>query len=71
MTVRQIHQIQNNQVIINLPDDFKNAKGVIITIDDHLDESSKKMLLMQQAKNDLLFQQDLKDVEDNFKFLDK
>jgi len=71
MTVRQIHHIQNNQIIINLPDDFKNAKEVIITIDDHLDESSKKMLMMQQAKNDLLFQQDLKEVEDDFKFLDK
>jgi molybdopterin biosynthesis enzyme MoaB len=71
MTVRQIHHIQNNQIIINLPDDFKYAKEVIITIDDHLDESSKKMLLMQQAKNDLLFQQDLKEVEDDFKFLDK
>jgi molybdopterin biosynthesis enzyme MoaB len=71
MTVRQIHQIQNNQVIINLPDDFKNAKEVIITIDDHLDERSKKMLMMQQVKNDLLFQQDLKEVEDDFKFLDK
>ena len=71
MTVRQIHHILNNQIIINLPDDFKHAKEVIITIDDHLDESSKKMLLMQQAKNDLLFQQDLKEVEDDFKFLDK
>jgi hypothetical protein len=71
MTVRQIHHIQNNQIIINLPDDFKNAKEVIITIDDHLDEHSKKMLMMQQVKNDLLFQQDLKEVEDDFKFLDK
>jgi hypothetical protein len=71
MTVRQIHHIQNNQVIINLPDGFKNAKEVIITIDDNLDERSKKMLKMQQVKNDLLFQQDLKDIEDDFKFLDK
>jgi molybdopterin biosynthesis enzyme MoaB len=71
MTLRQIHHIKNNQVIINLPDDFKNVKEVFITIDDSMDAHSKKLMLMQQAKNDKLFQQDLKEVSDDFKHLDK
>ena len=42
-------------------------KDVFKTIGYYLDERSKKLLLMQQAKNDKLFQEDLIEISEDFK----
>jgi hypothetical protein len=70
MTIRQICNITNNQLIINLPTTFTDKKSVLVIVDDSVDEYAEKMLLLKKASTDPLFIADLKQVNDDFGYLD-
>ncbi len=66
MTFRQVCDITNNQVLINLPADFKDKKQVTVVVDDAIDSKSKKLDLLKQALTDPLFLADVKEIHTDF-----
>ena len=70
MTHRQIYNISNNKLVINLPDSFKNKKQVLVTLDDSVETFAEKLALMKQAASDPLFLSDVKEVNDDFGSID-
>ena len=66
MTVRQVYNIRNNQLIIDLPDTFKGKQKVMVTLDDHVDSKAEKLVMLQKASKDPLFMADIKEVNDDF-----
>lgn len=71
MTLKRIYEIDNNhQLIITLPDDFKDVKRVLVTIDDDIDSKSSKLELLKQAAFDPLFLSDIKEINEDFNRID-
>ena len=66
MTVRQVYNISNNQLIIELPEKFKGKEKVMVTLDDHVDSKVEKLLMLQKASEDPLFILDIKEINDDF-----
>jgi hypothetical protein len=70
MILRQILDVKNNRVIIDLPQAFVGSKQVVVTLDNEVDERESKILLMKQAAEDPLFLADVQEIEDDFSFPD-
>ncbi len=70
MTVRQVYNPKNNQIIINLPETFKGKKHVVVTIDDAVDTKAEKFLQIKNAAFDPLFLADVKSINDDFERLE-
>jgi hypothetical protein len=70
MTLRKICEIKNNQIVITLPEDFKDLTKVFVTVDDTVDVTKEKYLLLKQAANDPLFLNDVKEINDDFNNID-
>ena len=66
MTLRRIHEIKNNQIVIPLPEDFKNVTQLFVTVDDAADVTKEKYSLLKQAATDPLFLNDIKEVNNGF-----
>jgi hypothetical protein len=70
MTYKQVCKVNNNQIIITLPEDFKNKKQVTIMIDDEVDTKTQKLEMMKQAAKDPLFLSDIKEIQHDFDSID-
>ena len=70
MTVRQYCEIHNNQVIVNLPLQFKNSKKVLVIVDDESETANDKFYLLKKAATDPLFLADVAEVENDFAHTD-
>ena len=70
MILQQIFEISNNQLVINLPDSFKNKQKVLVTVNDFVATKADKIREMQLAAKDPLFLKDIKEVNDDFIFSD-
>ena len=70
MTYRQVCSVENNKVTINLPDDFKGKKHVVVVVDDLADTKTQKLELMKLASKDPLFLADIKEIQDDFDAID-
>ena len=70
MTLRQICEVVNNQLLITLPDSFKDKKKVLVIVNDNLDNRSLKLELLKKASTDPLFNDDIKEINDDFKLID-
>lgn len=67
MTHKKIYQVPiTEQLIITLPEDFRNKKEVLVTIDDITDVRIKKLELMKEAANDHVFLSDMEEVNLEF-----
>ncbi len=66
MTYSKLFKVTDTQVIITLPDTFKN-KEVWVTVDTIPPANTDKMAQMRLAVRDPLFLSDLKEVYDDFK----
>ena len=62
MILQQIFEISNNQLVINLPDSFKNKQKVLVTVNDFVATKADKIREMQLAAKDPLFLEDIKEV---------
>ena len=71
MSHRNIYEVNDNQLIINLPKEFKNKMKVLVTIDDVSDSHSSKLLLLKQAATDPLFLSDVESVSNDFDHIDR
>lgn len=69
MTVKQIHKIKGDQLIIDLPESLKSSgKEVLVTIEDTSTIHEKKIELMKKAANDPIFLKDLEEIKSDFAF---
>ena len=48
MTFKQVYDIKNNQLVITLPDSFKNKKKVLVIVDVLIDVITDKLALLKQ-----------------------
>jgi hypothetical protein len=70
MSHKNIYEVKDNQLVINLPMEFKNKMKVLVTIDDVTDSHATKLLLLKQASTDPLFLADVEEVRNDFDPLD-
>ncbi len=71
MIVKQVYNTDHKkQILVDLPEYFRKKSRVLIVLDDSIDSNSEKMELMKHAKNDPLFQADIKDVTEDFQQID-
>jgi molybdopterin biosynthesis enzyme MoaB len=70
MTLRQVYTVENNQLVITLPDSFKGKRTLTVTVEDSIDTNLEKLNLLAQAANDPLFISDVKEIAEDFKTSD-
>lgn len=70
MTFKQICKVDNNQIIIRLPENFTNKKQVTIIVDDEVDSKTQKLEMLKQAASDPLFLSDIKEIHQDFDSID-
>ncbi len=71
MTIKRIYEINgNNQLVINLPDDFKHSKRVLVTVEDSMDTKATKIELLKQASIDPIFLSDIMEINEDFSQID-
>jgi len=70
MTYRQVCNVNNNQVIITLPADFKGKKQVTVVVDDLVDAKIQKLAILKNASEDPLFLADIAEVQHDFDSID-
>ena len=71
MTLKRIYELNNsNELIIQLPENFKNIKRVLVTVEDSIDSKVSKLELLKKASSDLLFLSDIKEINDDFNNID-
>lgn len=67
MSLNKIYDINNNQVVINLPNSFYGKKKVLISISEIDETKQQKLELMKLAFKDNLFLNDLNEVNNDFR----
>jgi hypothetical protein len=70
MSHRNIYEVNDNRLIINLPKEFKNKMKVFVTVDNLTDSYAAKLLLLKQAATDPLFLSDVEEVSNDFDLID-
>ncbi len=71
MSHQSVYEVWDDQVIIKLPTEFKNSRKVRVTIDDVIESTDEKLLLLKRASTDPLFLADVQEVERDFQLSDK
>lgn len=66
----RICEVRNNQLIIPMPKEYEH-KTVRVFIDDAPTSKEEKISLMMQAANDPLFQADVAEIMEDFKYVDR
>ena len=66
MSHRNIYEVNDNRLIINLPKEFKNKMKVLVTVDNLTDSHAAKLLLLKQASTDPLLLSDVEEVSNDF-----
>jgi hypothetical protein len=71
MIVKQIYNTDNKgQLMINLPDNFRKKRRILVVLDDSVDAKSDKLDLMRLASKDPLYIADIDSVTSDFKNID-
>jgi hypothetical protein len=70
MTFKIVCPVNDNQVTVSLPPDFKNKKQVIVYIEDLVDQKSSKIDVLKLAASDPLFLADIMEVQQDFDSID-
>ena len=71
MSHRQVYQVNGKrQLLIELPEELKNSKKLIVTIDDAGDSLQEKINLLAEAASDPLYLADIKEVTNEFDAID-
>ncbi len=71
MTFEKTYEIKNNELTIKLPKRFKSIKKVRVIIEDVETERNKKIQLLKKASSDPLFNADVEEIKEDFRFPDK
>ena len=71
MIVKQVYTIENkSHLMINLPENFRTKKQILVVLDDSVDNRTTKLDLMKKAVKDPLFIADIDEVSNDFKHID-
>jgi len=70
MILKQVYTVENNQVVITLPESFKGKHKLTVTVEDLVDTKLEKISLLSNASNDPLFISDVMEVTEDFKISD-
>ena len=70
MTLKQVYNVNNNQLTINLPKNFHGRKQVMVIVEDIEEAQMDKYLLMNEAATDLFFLSDIQELSLDFKNID-
>lgn len=71
MIVKQIYKTDNkSQLMINIPENFRSKRQILVVLDDSVDSKADKLNLMRLASNDPLFLEDIDAVSKDFKHID-
>jgi len=65
MIYRQIYKITDTQLLITVPEGFKN-KRVLVVLNDETGDKNDKLTLMKLAASDPQYLADMKEVNDDF-----
>ena len=65
MKVTQVYEVSNNQIVILLPDSFKNQKSVRVTLENTMSRK-EKLSILRSASNDPMFLADIQSVQSDF-----
>jgi len=71
MTFEKTYEIKNNELTIKLPKKFKSIKKVRVIVEEVETKRDKKIRLLKKAASDPLFNADIDDVKEDFRFSDK
>lgn len=66
MTLKQVYNVSNNQLTINLPENFRGRKQVMVIVEDIEEVQLDKYLLIKKATTDLLFLSDIEEINSDF-----
>jgi hypothetical protein len=71
MIVKQIYKTGNkSQLLINIPENFRSKRHILVLLDDSVDTQSDKMDLMKLASKDPLFLADIETINNDFRNVD-
>jgi hypothetical protein len=71
MIVKQIYKTENkSQLMINIPENFRNKKLLLVVLDDSVDTKADKTDLIRKASKDPLFLSDLDSISKDFRNID-
>lgn len=71
MIVKQIYKTGNkSQLLINIPENFRCKRHILVLLDDSIDTKADKMDLMKLASKDPLFLADIETVSTDFRNVD-
>lgn len=71
MIIKQIYKTENkSQLLINLPENFRNKKYILVVLDDSIDAKADKLNLMKIASSDPLFIADVDAISKDFRNTD-
>jgi len=71
MIVKQVYKTENkSQLMINLPENFRSKKRILVVLDDSVDTKVDKMGLMKMASTDPLFLDDIDTISKDFRNID-
>ncbi len=72
MVVKKIYEVNNqSQILVNIPKQFRNKKKVMVIVEDTDEAKLEKLEKMKRAAEDPLFQSDIDEITDDFKFSDE
>jgi hypothetical protein len=69
MTWKRIVDVHDQQIVIDLPADFKQKK-VLVVVEDISESRAAKLARLKQAASDPLFLADVEEVRSDFKTVD-
>ncbi|QBN19645.1 hypothetical protein [Flavobacterium nackdongense] len=70
MTLKQVYKVNNNQLTISLPENFRGRKQVMVIVEDIEEAQLDKIILMKKAATDSLFLSDIQELSADFKNID-
>ena len=71
MTFEKTYVIKNNELTIKLPKKFRSVKKVRVVVEEAETERSKKIQLLKKASTDPLFNSDIEEIKNDFRYSDK
>lgn len=67
MIVKQVYETGNkSQIMINIPENFRSKKHILVVLDDSIDTKDEKLDLMKKASVDPLFIADIDSISKDF-----
>jgi hypothetical protein len=71
MTFEKTYELKTNELTIKLPKKFKLIKRVRVIVEEMESERELKLKLLRKAATDSMFNADIEEIKEDFRFSDK